>query len=355
MGRGIIEADLFRTEQVEIEERTSDPADPGPNEAWLRVDIKPQYEDVDGNTRTGVAEYRVANSDGSVDAAPVAQLGDSPGDNVIDKVRAHVEGGGSPTGTGFVPYASSNAAFSQRRLEHPTAGQVAMHDALTASSAIPDSGLLHDYNAPALSLSDGASVDSWGDSEASRDLTAVGGPTYDADAINGVAGVSVDGVDDELWDGGGATTLTQPLYIFTVFEAVPDDLDFLVGSDEAENLGSNGSRFGQIVTGPNAGIPEGYRIDAGSPFDAGSSDQNPHIYGGLYDGTNSEIRIDGSSLGTGDAGTNDLTTIVLGSLGGQNYVEAKIGRVLFYDATQVDSQQVTEIEQGLADQFGITL
>lgn len=138
MGRGIIESGLFRTEQLEIEQRTADPATPEPDEEWLRVDIKPQYEDANGTTQTGLAEYRVANGDGTVDTAPVAAVGDAVGENVIDKDRLYVDAGGSPTGTGFIPQATSGAAYPNRRLEHPTDGQVAMHNALTAS-AIPDS------------------------------------------------------------------------------------------------------------------------------------------------------------------------------------------------------------------------
>ena len=138
MGRGIIESGMFRTEQLEIEQRTADPASPEANEEWLRVDIKPQYEDADGNTQTGLAEYRVANGDGTIDTAPVATVGDAVGENVIDKDRLYVDTGGSPTGTGFIPHATEGAAYPKRRLEHPTDGRVAMHNALT-TSAIPDS------------------------------------------------------------------------------------------------------------------------------------------------------------------------------------------------------------------------
>lgn len=141
MGNGIVESGLFRSEQYVLEQRTTDPVDPDPNEEWLRVDIKPTYEDANGTTQTGVAEYRVANADGSVDTAPVAALGDAVGSNVIDKRRVYIDAGGSPTGKGFVPYATQGATYAKRKLEHPTDGRVAMHDALTAS-AIPDSVVL---------------------------------------------------------------------------------------------------------------------------------------------------------------------------------------------------------------------
>lgn len=141
MGRGIIESSLFRTERVELEQRTSDPSSPAPGEEWLRVDQKPTVEDADGNTINCVAEYRVANADGSIDTAPVPSWTVDSGPNVIDKTRVEVTAGGAPSGTGYIPYATTGAAYPNRKLEHPTDGRVALHDALTAGAVLPDSGV----------------------------------------------------------------------------------------------------------------------------------------------------------------------------------------------------------------------
>jgi len=219
--------------------------------------------------------------------------------------------------------------------------------------AIPDSGLLHDYSAQALSLSDGTTVNTWADNKASRDLDGIGGPTYDESGINGVEAVFVDGVDDEFWDGGTEDTITQPFYIFSVYQAIPDGDAWLIGSDESELLGSNGSRFAKLLSINSSGRQ--YRIDAGSELATGTSDEEPHIFTGLFDGFNSEIRLDGETIATGSTGTNGLTTVVLGSSGGERYIETKIGRVSFYDANEVSNEQVNEIENVLANQFGITI
>jgi len=192
MGRGVIDAGLFRAERYKLEQRTSDPTDPAANEEWLRVDIKPTYEDADGNTQTGVAEYRRANADGTVDTAPVAVLGHSTDSNVIDKVRAHVDAGGSPTGTGFVPYASSGATYANRKLEHPTDGRVAMHDALTAS-AIPDSGVFR-LTFDDADTSGSTALDVWNDYDGAINGATTGAAGL-ADYDSGES-YSFDGVDD---------------------------------------------------------------------------------------------------------------------------------------------------------------
>lgn len=188
MGRGTIESGLFRAERYEIEQRTSDPSNPDPDEEWLRVDIKPTYEDANGTTQTGVAEYRIANADGTVDTAPVAALGHATGTEVVDKRRAFVDAGGSPTGKGFVPYATSGATYGKRRMEHPVDGRVAMHDALTVS-AIPDSVVNR------WPINEGSGT-TFADAVGTADGTWFGG-TWVADSnFIGGYGYSLDGVDD---------------------------------------------------------------------------------------------------------------------------------------------------------------
>jgi hypothetical protein len=191
MGRGILEG-TPRTEQVELEQRTSDPSNPDAQEAWLRVDIKPTYEDADGNQQTGVAEFRIANGDGGVDTAPVAQLGHATGQDVIDKRRVFVDAGGSPTGVGFIPYATASsglASYPKRRLEHPTDGRLQMHDALYR--AIPDSGVGR-WNFEDDTDSTVA-VDSWNENDGT-----VNGASYSSTAKVDSLALSFDGTDDNV-------------------------------------------------------------------------------------------------------------------------------------------------------------
>jgi len=339
MGRGIIEAGLFRTERIGLEERTSDPADPEPNEAWLRVDIKPQYEDADGNTQTGVAEYRVANADGSVDAAPVAQLGDSTGDNVIDKVRAHVEGGGSPTGTGFVPHATSGASYGRRRLEHPSAGQVAMHNALTAS-AIPDS-VVALYDARELSgFSGGDSVSTWTAVEG-PDITGQG--TYRNSGIESQPSVEHDGVDDGFTASG--STISQPYTIYAVIN--PD-------------FGDSESDYRAVVAEPSStssnlawnGNNKYWEYFAGSGL-AGSSTAGRQILSVRVDGTNSVIREDGTQTGSGDAGTNSLDLVAVGIRDGVLNFLGDVGYAEVHDG--VPDNGLDGREQEIIDDWGLSV
>jgi len=236
MGRGTIEADLFRSERYEIEQRTSDPPNPAANEEWLRVDIKPNYEDADGNTQTGVAEYRCANADGTVDTVPVASLGDTVGSTVIDKVRTYVDAGGSPTGVGFIPYTTGSASYPKRKLEHPTAGEVSMHDQLT-ELAIPDSGVFR-LTLDNADTESGTALDSW----SGLDATING-------ATTGVAGAnqtyttneaySFDGTDDYLVrDGSEIPDLSAP-YTASAWinpNSIGEYKDFIVFGQQSNNI-----------------------------------------------------------------------------------------------------------------------
>lgn len=266
MGRGVIDAGLFRAERYEIEQRTSDPSTPAANEEWLRVDIKPTYEDADGNTQTGVAEYRSANSDGSVDTAPVAALGHPTDSNVIDKVRAHVDAGGSPTGTGFIPFAWIGATYSKRRLEHPTDGQVSMHDALTAS-AIPDSAI-HRWK-----YSEGSGTTT-ADSIGTADGT-INGATWVSGTWQGGNALSFDVTDDYVDVGPlgtfGSNLTTDHAIAFTVEDTSHTDFDTFLGVvDGAQELQIDGRDDGRIRWTLIDQDRDALRVKGSTPVDDGT-------------------------------------------------------------------------------------
>jgi hypothetical protein len=240
MGRGILEG-TPRTEQVELEQRTSDPSNPDAQEAWLRVDIKPTYEDADGTQQTGVAEYRIANGDGGVDTAPVAQLGHATGQDVIDKRRVFVDAGGSPTGVGFIPYATASsglASYPKRRLEHPTDGRLQMHDALYR--AIPDS-VVNQYP------TDTGSGSTLQDAEGAEDGT-INGPTWQslADAVGGFY-LSYDGVDDTTDFADSAFDYTTQAAMTVTAFINPDDTSSIRAI--ATKDGGDGGEGGTDVRG----------------------------------------------------------------------------------------------------------
>jgi len=319
MGRGVIEASLFRAEQVEVEERSSDPADPEPNEAWLRVDIKPEYEDADGTTQTGVAEYRVANADGSVDAAPVAQLGDTTGDKVIDKVRAHVDGGGSPTGTGFVPHATSDAAFGKRRLEHPSAGQVAMHNALTTTT-IPDSGVSRWKFEQDL-------VDSWGD----NDGTGSGGLTYTTNSQVGSYALDLDGADDYV-----STPLAANFGTSTFSLSVWVNLDDLNENNFLSTY--DGSTGILLENDPSSGYE--FWLSGTNIFGSSTSGTYEHVVG-VRDSSQMRLYVNGSPVSStsADPDVDSTTDVNIGRRpDGSYYMTGLLDDPRVYDKALSDSE-----------------
>jgi hypothetical protein len=105
MGRGIIEAGLFRSERVKLETRTSDPASPADGERWLRTDL-------DSGTDK-LAELRWF--DGSVTNGIKVVAPGSTDSDIAEVLRVE-----TPNGTGVVPAVSppGDAIYSSQRLRH---------------------------------------------------------------------------------------------------------------------------------------------------------------------------------------------------------------------------------------------
>jgi len=99
-----------------------------------------------------------------------------------------------------------------------------------------------------------------------------------------------------------------------------------------------------------------FNLEAGSGaegLDGASADTNVHVFVALFDGTNSLLRIDGSQF-SGDAGSNSLDGVTLGSRngGGFNH-DGLIGECLVY--TQDKSSIFSDIENYLGSKWGITV
>jgi len=208
----------------------------------------------------------------------------------------------------------------------------------TGVAVIPDS-VVHQYDASELSLSDGDTVSSWPDAEGTRDLSAIGAPTYTVSRINGNATVYYDGSDDGHTNSN--LTQSQPDYVVGVFEVVtPGNDPRLWTGDATRQIGGIGT------TGGN------WQAWAGDSFiRGGSPDTNPHIFGGFYDGAGSEVRVDGSVVATGDLGANSLDGLDLGEGDGHN--EYYLGELLILD--NPSSGDIGGAESYLSDKWGITV
>lgn len=215
---------------------------------------------------------------------------------------------------------------------------------VTKLNTVPDrKDLQAQYDATKLSYNDGDKVSTWFDeSETSYDLTEGNSPTYKSDIINGNPVVRFDGSNDYLnveW-----SKISQPYHIFTVFRVrrVP------VGKHNypLSNNSDNNSVFSY-----RSGSSFGWRLNSGTHnLDGGSVDKNTHIGNFLFNGSSSSIRIDSKSISEGNAGSNGLKGLKIGTHP-DNILHAKIdfGEILIYPQNKIGSQ--SEIENYLSSKW----
>jgi len=207
-------------------------------------------------------------------------------------------------------------------------------------SAIPDSAV-HQYDASTLSLSDGDSVSSWTDSIGTADASAVGGPTFQDNSLNGLPVVDFDG--DDSFDA--SFSLSQPYSMTVVVELDIADGSYLWSSDTGgshphlQNLDSSTIRW-----------------DAGSQLDFNVNDYtgNYIIFTSIYNGSNSVLRRNGSSVGTGNAGTDGISSnFHIGERRGSK-MNGRIAELVVYN-DDISGQVATNEEQRLSDKWGVTI
>jgi hypothetical protein len=214
-------------------------------------------------------------------------------------------------------------------------------------SAIPDSGLLHRYDATELSLNDGDSVSTWTDQQADDDLTAGAAPTYKTGVINGNAVVRFDGVDDYL-DVAFADE-SQPFHVFLALQWT-----FVDGGNRYVFDGETNRAYFSARDNNSA---DEWRIStaSGATVAGGSLDTNFHIHGLLFNGGSSSVRNDGSEVATGDAGGNALDGITAGATRSQtSHAEADVGEILVY-GEEKSGTGLDDVESYLADKWGVAL
>lgn len=213
-----------------------------------------------------------------------------------------------------------------------------------APNSLDTNNLLHRYDATQLSVSDGSEVTNFTDSQGSTDLgIGAGSPTFRSSIQNGNGVVRYDGSSGH--SGALPTTESQPNHIFVVFSFnnAPSDSDYVIGAQTQAQQNS----FNSVGSSD-------FNMTAGNGLSAsGTFDQNWHVVSLLFNGTSSEMRIDETTVVTGDAGTNSLDSLSLGWLdwNSGNYATADIGEVAIYNTDK--SSNISNIEGYLRNKWGI--
>jgi len=222
-----------------------------------------------------------------------------------------------------------------------TASEVVAPDGSTVFGAIPESGVGH-FDASSLSLSDGQTVNTFTDlSTRENDLSAVGGPTFETNRINGLPVVQEDGIDDSHVGSEFGSAQSQPTVLYAVFDLV------------------TASPTGVIVDGVNSFYQFTVNSNGNWAFFAGEGIESNTATSGIHsakvraDGTNSFIEIDGTQVASGDAGTDSRDGFTLGAnINGGFHGEVGIGEVIEY--ADPSPQVQSDVENALATKWGVS-
>lgn len=202
------------------------------------------------------------------------------------------------------------------------------------------------YDPTQLSLADGAAVTSWTDQSIhGNSLTAKAGtPTFDADGLNGTAGVRFPGGSSLSVPALNSPTGTGPLTVaFTAqFSSVAATANVFRGPDTSIWYSSSVNlwryqRAGSVMstaTAPNTA---------------------PHIILVVFDGANSRFEIDGQVVHTGTtANPSESSWSVGGMVDGTNGMVGALGDVVVVQGT-LSADERTDLLGWMATRSGITL
>jgi hypothetical protein len=254
---------------------------------------------------------------------------------VVIDAKAIDSGSGEPLGGGR--FANLNASTEPSATDYVAAYQL--------EQALPSS-VSYRWRAEDLNLSDG-DTGVFDPIKGGIPLQPVNVPVYRENAINGKAAFEYDGGEahqnDEVNDSFG---FTQPNYTVVVAKMDTESKNRVV-TGNADDSGTTRQLLTLDNNGPSAAMY------AGSFLGDQAAGTSWHIVGGYFNGANSEFRFDGSSVATGDAGSNGQTGITLGGNQGatSNFLNGKIAEVII--AESPTSSDISDIDSYLQTQYAL--
>lgn len=333
---GIEEAKIWRSEQLEYGERTSDPAAPAVGDTWIRSDIQPNND--------SVAALRIQGSGGVLEVPIFDDSVDGSLGSDVYVGRQHVFDDGS---VGYLLVTDQGGAKGSPRLVTSSGRVFEAHDALTVST-IPDTGLLRGYDFS----SNNPLQETTGSGD---DLTA----SYQGTNTN-INGVTAGNFDDSSNDYGStsfSTNYTPPIDIFYVFQ-----IDHGIDESRTTNYifdDNNTQNESSLTMNPKSTDHFEVRIAGTSKSSSEETDLNPHLATVRIRSTgsgNDILRIDQTEVLNSDVGDATISGVVINDVGGgshPNFVRTsqRAGQWRVHDPT-VSGYDVTEIENGLIDKWG---
>ena len=212
-------------------------------------------------------------------------------------------------------------------------------------SSIPDSDVGH-FDAMDLSIDDQDTVETWHDlSSREVNLDNIGSPTYVSDGINGKPSVFYDGSDDAHRGDSFETDVNQPIVYFVVMQWDGDE-------NESDRV-FDGVDERIVFEIRNDGD---WLIEAENNVTGGDPDTNPHIVEVVFDGSDSELLIDGQTEISGDVGGGTMDGFTLGKTRPDfqsAYYEGYIGEVIAYDSPTSETREAAR--DALSNKWDISL
>lgn len=196
--------------------------------------------------------------------------------------------------------------------------------------------------------SDGDPVGAWVDQVADEytQATTTAKPTWreSVAALNNQPALDFDGGD---WlQGAFASPTTQPTTIFVVAKAdsVGVAVQYVFDGDD----GTNRNLF-QFNSTPE------YFIHAGATLSGGTPNTNAHIYTIIFNSVSSAFFADGTSILSGDAGSNILDGLTIGAKNSLSQEwPGEIAELLIYTA-DLTANEKNLVQNYLASKYGISV
>lgn len=246
-------------------------------------------------------------------------------------------------------YAPTHARYGPRPLITLTIGvltkRYSTEDLLTLELPVTLGLMMHLQAQRILGLVNGSPVSTWLDQSGNNfhatQATASFQPIFTTNALNGLAVVSFDGVNDYLVS---SLARTQPYSVFIVGKTAPGGVNqyYLDGANGNEGVVSNVSVANRVG------------MYAGVVLDRPSIDGDYQIIYASFNGASSTI-VRNSVATTGNAGTQNTSGTTIGRYAGGGYsLHGDIAEMCIYNRVLTSAEQLA-VEEYLSMLYGIVL
>jgi len=167
-------------------------------------------------------------------------------------------------------------------------------------------------------------------------------PTLDKNSIGGRLGAVFDGSDDEMINKSSIVASPATEFWVASLNTTPS-YDYIVDGNIDNNIST------RLIVRSNNGewdIQNEYKLTDGA------ADQDDHLFEAVFDGANSELIIDGTSVIQGNTGTGSLEDMTIGSARGSAHWGGLINAGIIL-GSKLSSSQRSKIRSRIQDWYSL--